>query len=132
MREMLFLSFYGLLLISGAFMAWLWGRLAIDAWRALRRPAMRDRYWVVAAALALNSLATMVIFGARAVDAIVNDVWAVPGRLGWIILGGLALLEASKVMMVWAAALRPSARGWRWFAAISAGWTAFAILWAFA
>lgn len=132
MREGLFLILYGLLFISGSFMCFAWGRLALVRlmhlpWRRWRH----DRYLLVSFGLALNSLMTAGLFGTRAAESFVNGVWVVDGLLGVAILFFLAGFEVSKVVLMWAIGLNPAARSWRAFAAFSVIWTAFAIYWVF-
>lgn len=125
MIEGAFLALYGLLLISGFFMLPAWASIARNA----RLEGDHD-YSMVAYALALNSVGTIVIFGFRLAFGFATGNWSsVGGWLGTLILVGLIAFEGSKIMLMMVRRRHGKITTWRAYALLSGVWTGFAIIW---
>jgi hypothetical protein len=128
MTDAFFIIIYGLLLISGCFMFPVWLRIMRKA------QAQGDSdYATVAAALALNSAGTIVVFGPRLVYGFSSGRWSsIDGFLGWAVLIGLMLLESSKVTLMYVRRGHGSLKAWWAYAIVSIVWTLCAALWVLA
>lgn len=129
MREALYLLTYGLMLIAGVFLVFAWGAVAVRAYRAHVGRWWRDRFFIVALGLTLNSAGMIALFGTRTLESFTRSVWAVPGTVGLIILMSLLVTVFSKTVLVWAVALKHQSVVWRSFMLMSLSWSLFAIWW---
>ena len=127
MTNGLYLALYGLLFLSGCFM--------LPAWLGImgRAKAQGDgEFRTVAGALALNSGGTAIVFGFRLLFGFETGNWtSVGGIIGGIILGGLVMIEASKVALMTVRRGHGHGTLWRWYAGLSVAWTLFALGWIF-
>jgi hypothetical protein len=116
MRLFLFVFVYGMLALTGAALAWIWTRIAVKRVAVLGRgELMGDRYFWLAAALGVNSIGSVVLFGTRAWTNLTQGISPMLiGIDGALIFFGLAVVLAAKGMMVWLADLEREHPRWLW------------------
>lgn len=125
MIEGAFVLLLGLLFISGLFMLPAWAVIAAQA----HRENDRDYAWV-AHALALNSVGTILFFGARLVFGFSTGEWMLAdGPFAVTLIIAACFFEASKVLLMLVRARHGKRRVWWAFAALSLLWALFALLW---
>lgn len=133
MREALALNAYGLLLLSGAFMTFFWGRLGYR--RVMQQKnwyhALTDTYSVLSTCLCLSSVGTSLFFSARAYGFIVDGLSTVSGSgiLSVLILMGLYVLAVAKAGFVWAVHMDHRSRVWRAYVILSFLWIVLVNAW---
>lgn len=118
MREWFVIFLYGALFLVGLFLAPFWAVLARKrAKRVAGRWTLRsDRYFMLAAAIAVLCAGDTLVFFARAlgnivygISAILRDRWDAP-----IIICGLTTVLVGKGMLVWLADLEREPPLWTW------------------
>lgn len=125
MTDAAFIAIYGLLFISGCFMLHAWGGI----WLRARHAHDRD-YTLVAGSLALNSIGTILVFGAVLLFGWQTSNWnGMGGAFGRVVLIGLGFFEASKTGLMFVRYRHGKIKTWRWFAVLSAAWAVGAIGW---
>jgi hypothetical protein len=115
MREFIFLFLFGAVTIASLKLAGFWG------WFAYRRcksvgcasPIIRDRYFVLALAIALDAVGTFAYAGTRVIANIHYGLSrALHGAEGYGVAAGLVAVLASKTMLVWLADLENDPPRW--------------------
>jgi hypothetical protein len=116
LRLWVFMFLYGLLAITGGFLTVFWGMVTFRRFKSLPAQELRmDRYFWLAASLAVNSVGSMILFGGRAwVNAIFGISQNLLGASGLVIGVGLVLVLLAKIMMVWLADLERAKPLWLW------------------
>jgi predicted permease len=132
MREWVFIFLYGACTLLAVFLAGFWTRFARR--RRLRignRAARSDRYYILAAAIALNALGMALLTGSRLIANIHYGLSrALYGFEGVGVAMGLATILLSKVALVWVADLEKEPAVWtwtRWMAGVTIAWGILAV-----
>jgi hypothetical protein len=135
MREGLFIFLYGALFFMGLFLAPFWAHVArLRVRRIAGRWTLRsDRYFMLAAGIAVLSFGDALVFGARTWGNIQYGISPIlrDGLDGLIIGVGLCIILLGKAMLVWLADLEKEPTVWtwtRWLAVTTIGWGIAAIL----
>lgn len=129
----LFLTCFGLLFLTGMLLTYNWGRLAWRRAKALKWTGLHsDRYMVLATALAIESIGTSAVFGARAFTIFFQSAPAtvVSGLAGLAILGGMSAMLSAKFGFMWAIELNRKNKHWIIFVTVTVLWSLFALIWA--
>lgn len=136
MTEGLFVAAYGLLVILSIFLAFFWGRLALRRQREIRRNPWRpstlwcDRYMVIAAALGINAVGMILLFGARLIDSLGRGLTVAFPFNGWLMVGallGLYTMILSKFGFAWAIHLDKKNKGWIVLLVVCTSWVVAAM-----
>jgi hypothetical protein len=118
MREWLFIFLYGALFLTGLFLSPFWAVLAAKRAKRIagRWTLGSDRYFMLAASIAVLCLGDTAVFFARTtgnitygLSAILRSTWD-----GWVIGIGLATILVGKAMLVWLADLEREPAVWTW------------------
>lgn len=131
MKETLALIAYGLLLLSGLFMTFFWGRIAIRRLQDQRSRSLHDKYAILSSCLCLASIGTGMFFSGRAYQFMAEGLSTVSQR-GWVsilVLTGLFTLAAAKAGLVWAAHCDRKNKLWLAYMALSILWVVIALIW---
>lgn len=132
MRLNLVILVYGMMTLVGCFLAAFWSSMAWARFRRLRWSMLKvDRYFWLASSLAMFSVGSMILFGARTHGNIVYGISNYLMRIeGIFIILGASVILVSQMMMVWLADLERGRPVWLWGAlAITVLWTCFVYLW---
>ena len=116
-RAWAFLFLYGALTLVGAFLSFFWAEVALRRWRAIagRWPWRRDRYFILALAIATSSFGLMLVDAARIVGNMLYGLSPILQKgEAWFIGAGLALLLIGYWKLVWLADLERSPPTFRW------------------
>ena len=116
MREYLFVFLYGAVTLASLFLTIFWTRFAVKRKRQVPAGKLfRDRYFMLAAGIALDALAWLLITGFRTVA---NLHYGLSKALhGWEGVGialGLGAAMLSKVILVWLADIEDEPPVWTW------------------
>lgn len=125
MKDAAFIAIYGVIFLAGMFMLPAW----LNVWLKERRTEDVDAA-EVAFGFALNSVGTILIFGARLAFGFESGNWtSVGGWPGAIVMIGLAFFEASKIALMRVRKRHGDVWTWRWWALLSVLWAVGAVAW---
>lgn len=116
-RAWVFLFLYGALTLVGTFLSIFWARVAVARWRVIgaRWPWHRDRYFILATAVATSSVGLVLVDGGRIAGNLMYGLSPILQRSeAWVIGAGLLLLLAGYWQMVWLADLEREPPNFRW------------------
>jgi hypothetical protein len=125
MHFLIFLLMYGMLALSGVFLAIYWGFAAARRIKAVGPVDVRmDRVFWIASSLAINNFGLAILAAGRAwTNSIYGPPSDTPGSTGFVIGTGLMVILLAQVMMVWLADLERARPLWLW------GMTGISLLW---
>lgn len=116
-RAWVFLFLYGALTLVGAFLSIFWTRVSFKRLREIdgRWRWSRDRYFILAAAIAVSSFGLVLVDAGRIVGNILHGLSPILQKAEAYVIGaGLAILLLGYWKMVWLADLERDPPNFKW------------------